>query len=124
MSLDRESALDAAVRLRAFEFLTEQRWRFGELPLPRAVLDRGFDFEVVRVPLVGPQGIFKPAVVPVIRYYTLFGCLASASSSLTRTWSGSTSRRSRDPNPCASRFRIGRRLISDSNCSLLISPAE
>jgi hypothetical protein len=31
--------VDAAVRLRAFEFLTEQRRRFGEGSIPRAVLD-------------------------------------------------------------------------------------
>ncbi len=56
--------LDAAVRLRAFDFLTEQRRRFGEASIPRAVLERGFDFEGVRVPLIGPQGIFKPAILP------------------------------------------------------------
>ena len=28
-----------------------------------AVLVRGFPFDGVRVPLVGPQGIFKPAVL-------------------------------------------------------------
>jgi len=55
---------DAVIRLRAFDFLTEQRRRFGELSLPRAVLERGFDFESVRVPLIGPQGIFKPAILP------------------------------------------------------------
>jgi hypothetical protein len=37
--------LDAAVRLRAFEFLTEQHKRFGEASIPRTVLERGFDFE-------------------------------------------------------------------------------
>ena len=55
---------DAAVRLRAFAFLTEQRQRFGEAPIPRTVLERGFDFDGTRVPLIGPQGIFKPAVLP------------------------------------------------------------
>src|ERR671924_333423 len=55
---------DAAVRLRAFDFLTVQRRRFGDSSLPRAILERGFDFEGVRVPLIGPQGIFKPAVLP------------------------------------------------------------
>ena len=55
---------DAAVRLRAFEFLTEQRRRFGGASIPHAVLERGFDFERVRVPLIGPQGIFKPAILP------------------------------------------------------------
>src|SRR5438132_3858115 len=57
---------DAAVRLRAFAFLTEQRRRFGEASIPRPVLERGFDFEGVRVPLIGPQGIFKPAILPEI----------------------------------------------------------
>jgi len=55
---------DAAVRLRAFQFLTAERQRFGEASIPRAVLERGFDFEGARVPLIGPQGIFKPAVLP------------------------------------------------------------
>src|SRR2546425_4558628 len=57
---------DAAVRLRAFDFLAEQRRRFGESSLPRTILERGFDFEGVRVPLIGPQGIFKPAILPEI----------------------------------------------------------
>ena len=55
---------DASVRLRAFAFLAEQRRRFGEASLPRAILERGFDFEGIRVPLIGPQGIFKPAMLP------------------------------------------------------------
>jgi putative restriction endonuclease len=55
---------DAAVRLRAFEFLAEQRRRFGEGSIPHAVLERGFDFDGVRVPLISPQGIFKPAILP------------------------------------------------------------
>src|SRR2546426_5046875 len=55
--------VDAAVRLRAFHFLTEQRRGFGEASIPRSVLERGFDFEGVRVPLIGPQGIFKPAIL-------------------------------------------------------------
>src|SRR5213593_1496989 len=55
---------DAAVRLRAFDFLTDQRRRFGEASIPRPILERGFDFEGVRVPLIGPQGIFKPAIMP------------------------------------------------------------
>src|SRR5262249_43242606 len=31
--------------------------------LPREALARGFDFAGARVPLIGPQGIFKPAVL-------------------------------------------------------------
>jgi len=57
---------DAAVRLRAFDFLTEQRRHFGEASIPHAVLERGFDFEGVRVPLISPQGIFKPAILPEV----------------------------------------------------------
>src|SRR2546426_7313864 len=57
---------DAAVRLRAFAFLAEQRRRVGEASIPRAVLERGFDLEGVRVPLIGPQGIFKPAILPEV----------------------------------------------------------
>jgi putative restriction endonuclease len=55
---------DTAVRVRAFAFLREQQQRFGEASIPRPVLERGFDFEGVRVPLIGPQGIFKPAILP------------------------------------------------------------
>jgi putative restriction endonuclease len=58
--------IDTAVRLRAFEFLTGQRQRLGEASIPRPVLERGFDFEGTRVPLIGPQGIFKPAILPEI----------------------------------------------------------
>src|SRR3989454_2470005 len=54
---------DAVVRLRAFAFLREQQQRFGESSIPRSILERGFDFEGVRVPLIGPQGIFKPAIL-------------------------------------------------------------
>lgn len=57
---------DAAVRLRAFDFLSEQRRRFGEASIPHSILERGFDFEGVRVPLIGPQGIFKPAILPEV----------------------------------------------------------
>ncbi|PYO45652.1 MAG: HNH endonuclease [Gemmatimonadetes bacterium] len=57
---------DAAVRLRAFDFMREQRQRFAETSIPRPILERGFDFEGVRVPLIGPQGIFKPALLSEI----------------------------------------------------------
>jgi putative restriction endonuclease len=56
--------LDALVRLRAFDFLAVQRRRFGEASIPYTTLLRGFDFQGVRVPLIGPQGIFKPAILP------------------------------------------------------------
>ncbi|MBN1827186.1 MAG: HNH endonuclease [Candidatus Eisenbacteria bacterium] len=53
------------VRLAAFEFLKEQTALHGEV-LPHRILSRGFEFENRRVPLLGPQGIFKPAVLPRI----------------------------------------------------------
>ena len=54
--------LDGAVRVAAFNFLKEQTALHGGSVLPRRVLERGFEFDGRRVPLVGPQGIFKPAV--------------------------------------------------------------
>ena len=53
---------DKAVRLAAFNFLTEQTRIHGEM-VPYAVLLKGFQFEGQRVPLLGPQGIFKPRVL-------------------------------------------------------------
>ncbi|MBI4270533.1 MAG: HNH endonuclease [Candidatus Rokubacteria bacterium] len=56
------SDLDSRVRAAAFEFLAEQTRLHGEV-LARETLSRGFDFDGTRVPLVGPQGIFKPSVL-------------------------------------------------------------
>ncbi len=57
-----DSPDDAAVRNRAFQFLDELRDAHGNA-LPKELLDRGFEFDGVRVPLMGPQGIFKPAIL-------------------------------------------------------------
>lgn len=54
--------IDSAVRAKAFAFLEEQTVLHGEV-LPRGILTAGFDFEGRRVPLLGPQGIFKPALL-------------------------------------------------------------
>ncbi|MHB8466771.1 MAG: HNH endonuclease [Acidimicrobiales bacterium] len=54
---------DRAVRLAAFEFLGRQTGLHGEI-LSRRLLADGFVFDGQRVPLVGPQGIFKPKVIP------------------------------------------------------------
>lgn len=54
--------LDVKVRLRAFEFLEEQVKIHPEF-LPRDLLNQGFNFDGMRVPLLGPQGIFKPAIL-------------------------------------------------------------
>lgn len=56
---------DERVRLSAFEFLSEQTRLRGEV-LPRKLLEEGFVLEGTRVPLMGPQGIFKPAILPEI----------------------------------------------------------
>ncbi len=54
---------DGLVRLAAFAWLEAQVDRVGDIVLSRATLAQGFEFEGVRVPLVGPQGIFKPRVL-------------------------------------------------------------
>lgn len=58
-----DDQLDAAVRLRAFQWLGEQRQRSGSDTLSRDVLQHGFTFRDERVPIVGPRGIFKPRLM-------------------------------------------------------------
>lgn len=58
--------LDRRVRMAAFAFLKEQTALRPDGVLPRSVLALGFTFEGQRVPLLGPQGIFKPAILPEI----------------------------------------------------------
>ena len=53
---------DKLVRREAFRFLESLKLRYGET-LPRSELQRGFDYEGVRVPLLGPEGIFRPKVL-------------------------------------------------------------
>jgi putative restriction endonuclease len=53
---------DQRVRLAAFAFLTEQTQVHGEV-LSRELLAEGLLLDGQRVPLLGPQGIFKPAVL-------------------------------------------------------------
>src|SRR5436309_9489014 len=56
-------SLDHLIRLAAFNFLDEQKQLRGDV-LAREILAQGFEFEGQRVPLMGPQGIFKPALLP------------------------------------------------------------
>lgn len=51
--------LDELLRLRCFEWLREQVTIHGDV-LPRTLLSRGFEFEGEQIPLIAPQGIFKP----------------------------------------------------------------
>ena len=55
--------IDPEVRQRAFQLLDALRAAHGDA-LPRRALEEGFEFRGRRVPLLGPQGIFKPAVLP------------------------------------------------------------
>jgi len=54
---------DGAIRLAAFQFLEEQaKLSTEDGAISRKTLERGFHYGGNRVPLVGPQGIFKPRV--------------------------------------------------------------
>jgi putative restriction endonuclease len=50
---------DATIRQAAFAWLTKQVALHGDV-ISREALARGFEFEGERIPLVSPQGIFKP----------------------------------------------------------------
>lgn len=54
--------VDMAVRLAAFNFLEEQS-RIHEGVIPASALRPGFVFRGQRIKLMGPQGIFKPAIL-------------------------------------------------------------
>ncbi|MGP8161319.1 MAG: HNH endonuclease [Candidatus Dormibacteria bacterium] len=54
---------DTAVRTAAFAWIAEQVRSHGSEVLPRGLLAEGFVFDGTRVPLLGPQGIFKPAAL-------------------------------------------------------------
>jgi len=53
---------DLRIRIVAFNWLDEQTSIHGDV-LPRTLLAKGFTFEGQRVPLVAPQGIFKPRIM-------------------------------------------------------------
>jgi len=53
---------DTKIRIEAFQFLEELVGIHGDV-LSRNILSRGFVFRGIRVPLVGPQGIFKPRLM-------------------------------------------------------------
>jgi len=62
MKQDFDRMHDARIRAAAFEWLTDQVLRYGDV-LPRELLAQGFLFDDSRIPLVGPQGIFKPSIL-------------------------------------------------------------
>jgi len=53
---------DALVRKAAFEWLESQSQLHGDV-FPRSILAEGFRYQDKRIPLLGPQGIFKPAAI-------------------------------------------------------------
>jgi len=57
--------LDQRVRTAAFGWLSSQVAIHGDV-LPRDLLAGGFDFEGTTIPLVSPQGIFKPKILDEI----------------------------------------------------------
>lgn len=54
-----DSSFDRKVRMTAFDWLMAHSGTDRE-PLPRSLLEAGFEVDDQRIPLVAPQGIFKP----------------------------------------------------------------
>jgi putative restriction endonuclease len=54
--------VDLEVRLAAFKWLRDQTAAYGDV-LSRELLARGFEFRGDRVPMLSPQGIFKPRIL-------------------------------------------------------------
>lgn len=50
---------DLPIRLTAFEWLSKQSLIYNDV-IPRETLQQGFEFNNQRIPLISPQGIFKP----------------------------------------------------------------
>jgi len=53
---------DLSVRLAAFAWLSEQVNILGDV-LPRELLAKGFTYKGTTIPLIAPQGIFKPKII-------------------------------------------------------------
>jgi putative restriction endonuclease len=53
---------DMMIRTKAFDWLAGQVDVHGDV-LPRTLLQAGFEFQGQRVPLISPQGIFKPKIM-------------------------------------------------------------
>jgi putative restriction endonuclease len=53
---------DMMIRVKAFDWLADQVGVHSDV-LPRKLLEQGFDFQGQRVPMISPQGIFKPRIM-------------------------------------------------------------
>ena len=62
MDFDRDN--DTRLRNAAFDWLTRQVSIHGDV-LPRTILAQGFELDGQRVPVIGPQGIFKPRLMQI-----------------------------------------------------------
>ncbi len=51
---------DAQIRIAAFSWLEEQTIIHGDAPLPRSLLEAGFEYKSRRITLIAPKGIWKP----------------------------------------------------------------
>lgn len=56
--------IDEQIRMKAFEWLKGQEILHPDF-LPRRLLEKGFEFKGEMIPLVAPQGIFKPRYLDV-----------------------------------------------------------
>ena len=56
--------IDKQIRLKAFEWLSEKNNLYDDI-LPREILETGFIFQNQQIPLVSPQGIFKPKILDI-----------------------------------------------------------
>jgi hypothetical protein len=73
MVADTLAMKDPEVRAAAFAWLEEQTEVYDH-SLPRSLLATGFMFQGERIPLVSPQGIFKPRVLDLpLTITTVFG---------------------------------------------------
>ena len=57
---------NSKIRLAVFDWLSQQTTIYGDV-LPRSILSQGFKYKGTRVPLLGPQGIFKPRIIQKFR---------------------------------------------------------
>ncbi len=53
---------DLQIRLAAFNWLTKQAQIYNDV-IPREILQQGFVYTDQRIPLISPQGIFKPKIM-------------------------------------------------------------
>lgn len=104
------SDADAQVRLAAFRFLDDLQLTY-EQGVPRRALERGFDFAGTRVPLVGPRGIFKPAILSELPLSITTKPIVACTSSVYRLYTVSDPSGQVPPVPARQRPKRGTRML-------------